>query len=167
MDQADLAKHRAKFPDSMTLGQAREHVRRELEVGTNCPCCTQRAQTYKRKLNSSMVNLLAAMVRAGGEREYVHALVVARDAGLFQQGDAGKLAYWHLVEEEPERRPDGGRSGWWRVTELGGEWLRGRATVHKYALVFDGRVRRLEGEAVTVHDAAGERFDFSDLMAGV
>ena len=53
------------------------------------------------------------------------------------KGDAAKLVYWGLIEEEALQREDGGRAGWWRVTAYGERFLKGLIRVPKYARVFD------------------------------
>jgi hypothetical protein len=84
-------------------------------------------------------------------------------------GDHAKLRYWGLIEEEPVRRDDGGRAGWWQITDRGEQFVRGTLKVPKYALIFDGRLLRLDetGGYVTITDALGKKFDWTELMTGV
>ena len=42
----------------MSLGDAREWLRERVEHGARCPCCTQFAKVYERKLNSRMARQL-------------------------------------------------------------------------------------------------------------
>jgi hypothetical protein len=63
--------------------------------------------------------------------------------------EEGKLAYWGLVEEQRRVRPDGGRAGWWRVTERGALFVNKGCTIPKYAVVYNGRLKRFEGPEVT------------------
>src|SRR5215467_5404432 len=105
------------FSQSMSLGAARRELRKLVEDGTTCPCCTQRAQVYHRQVHASMARTLIRMYRialrqlaAGGE-DWVYLPDVPQ-----KSRDATGMAWWGLIEEERERRPDGGRAGWWRVT---------------------------------------------------
>lgn len=156
--------------DNSTLKQARDWLRQRLDDGEECPLCTQRAQTYKRKLNPTMVRTLALLARYQSmvlleADEYMHApTVLADEASLARE--VGKLAYWDLVIEGASKRGDGGHAGMWRVSMLGLEFLRGEKKVYKYAKVFNGRRLGYDGERIGVTDVAGA-FDLRELLAGV
>lgn len=151
-----------KFNPGMTIAQAKAWLRTRLTEGAECPVCTQHVRVYKRKLNSGMARSLIAMYRVAGT-DWVH---VPTQIGA-RSREEGKLAYWGLVEEERERRPDGGRAGYWRVTAAGERFLKDWVKVPKYAYVFDGRVLGMEtNELVTIRDALGDKFDFEELMYG-
>lgn len=128
--------------------------------GVRCPACDQLAKVYRRKVTSTAAHALV-MLWLNSAHDFAH-LPTVRGAN---DGEAAKLAYWGLIEEERTLRPDGGRSGWWRVTDAGEAFLRGQ-TVAKYALVYDGDVLGYEGPDVSIHDALGTRFDLAELMAG-
>lgn len=146
----------------MPLHEAQGWLRDRLDDGEKCPCCTQHAQTYRRKVNSGMARSLIVMFRTGGlDWQHVPTTVGRKSA------EEGKLAYWGLIEEEKVRRPDGGRAGFWRVTQVGADWIHHRISIPKYARVYDGRCLGFAGERVSIHDALGTRFSYDDLMAGV
>ncbi len=150
---------RERFPDEMTLGEARDIVKRELREGLKCPTCTQFAKVYRRKLNSGMAVSLIRMWRAAGtEWQHVPTTVGRRSA------EEGKLRYWGLIEEETERREDGGRAGYWRVTEAGAAFVRAQATVQSHAMIYDGDCLRLDGPYITIQDALGGKFSYAELM---
>ena len=140
------------FHDGMTLGEARSLLRTLVDEGE---------KVYKRKIHSMMAYELIVCWRTAGA-EWFHLPSVANCRG----GDFGKLRYWGLVVEETERRPDGGRAGWWYITPAGADWLLHGAHVQKYARIYDGRCLSFEGEGVTIQDALGDRFDYGELMAG-
>lgn len=156
----------AQFRNDMTLQEARDKLRELVEHGHRCPCCTQFAKVYKRKVNSTMARGLIDIYRnAGIEWCHVRSLRSSSHAG--DNREESKLRYWGLLEEETDRRGDGGRSGWWRVTPEGEEWVLNRSSVLKYALLYDGRCLGHRGELVTIKDALGEKFRYDDLMAGL
>jgi hypothetical protein len=151
------------FPsEDGTLREARDWLRERVDEGTACPCCTQLAKVYRRNLNSGMAHSLIAVWRVGGDG-WVH-LPTQIDA---RSREEGKLKYWGLLEEDRDKREDGGRAGWWRVTPLGLAFLRHEIQVPKYARVYDGRCLGLVGDPVWITDALGARFNYADLMAGV
>lgn len=131
--------------------------------GAICPTCTQHAQIYRRQIYSRMARDLIALWRAGGTEEFVHAPTVLRRA----RGDDAKLRYWGLIEEESERRPDGGRTGYWRVTEKGADFVRGLIRLPKHALVYNGRLLGMDdSETCSIQQCLGVQFDYNELMAG-
>ena len=150
------------FSPQASLAQVKNWLRTHAEKGVDCPACEQRVQVYKRKINSGMARSLIEMYRVGG-LDWIH---VPTQIGA-RSREEGKLAYWNLVEEERAVRPDGGRTGYWRLTRIGELFVTNRCTVPKYARVYNGRVLSLiPTEQVTITDALGTKFSYSDLMAG-
>jgi hypothetical protein len=124
------------------------------------------AKVYRRKINGAITRELIALYRAGGADDYVHAPdILPALGGAHHGGGIAKLRYWHLVAELDEPRDDGGRAGYWKITPLGVDFLRGRLLVPKYARVYDGRRLGYAGELVGVADCLGEPFDLDELMA--
>lgn len=149
------------FNDAMTLGDARGKLRGLARTGARCPCCRQFVKAYRRKLNSGMARAAIRVYRATCPGEYCHLQEVDQTSG---SSEGSKLRCWGLLVEERERREDGGRSGWWCLTEEGRRFVTGAHTVPKYALLYDGRLLHLEGAAVSIVDCLGEKFDYHELM---
>lgn len=79
--------------------------------------------------------------------------------------EEGKLRYWGLVEEQCEvQRDDGGRAGYWRLTDAGRKWVTGQSTVPKFVAVYNNTVLRSFGDEISVTDALGSRFNYTELM---
>jgi hypothetical protein len=144
------------------LRDARDWLRQRLDEGAKCPCCTQMARIYRRRVNAGMAHSLILMYRKAG-KDWIHlpTEIPARSR------EEGKLAYWGLAEEATERRDDGGRAGWWRVTERGEQFVLNKITISRWACIYDGRFLRYEGELVSIKDALGAKFDYQLLMAGI
>ena len=150
------------FSDSIAFGKVRKYFDANVDDGLHCPLCKQFAKIYKRKLNKTMVKALRLLYKAGATTQFVHAPTVLA-AHAAPAREVGKLAYFNLTKEETERREDGGKSGWWMVTKSGIEFLRGRLTVQKYAVVYDGVVTGYKGGEVNITGIAPD-FRFDDLM---
>lgn len=150
----------ADFIDSMTLAEARDLLRTLVDEGHRCPVCTQNAKVYKRPLNSAMARGLIEMYHRNGVDEFVHVNEIPGHSHELAQA-----SWWGLIEEEKRQRPDGGRTGWWMLTYLGWQFVLGRATIEKYAHVYDGRVLRFSGDRVDIRAALGTKFDYQDLMS--
>lgn len=150
--------------DGELLSDAKRWLRSRLDAGARCPCCTQRAQTYRRPITSAMAVALIALYRAAG-RTYGHLPTILQDKQAWVSDEA-KLRYWGLIEELPEKREDGGRAGWWRLTQLGEDFVRARAAVPRHARIYDGRCLELVGKQTSIRDALGTKFNYDALMAG-
>ena len=151
------------FYDSMPLSEARQIVLEERfsKDGIGCPCCLTLAKVYQRRIHGTMARTLITMYRHGGADGYVHTASLPGDTH-----EASQLSWWHLIEEEKIRRPDGGRAGWWRITHIGVNWVLARSYIPKYARIYDSEVLDLTGEPVTIQDALGKRFNYRELMEG-
>lgn len=161
MTAADVS--RGTKPTAETpLGIARGWLLSQVDKGARCPLCRRHVQVYKRQVNAGMARSLITIYRRGLEQEggWVHlpTQVPARSR------EEGKLAYWGLLEEATEPRPDGGRAGWWRVTDKGSDFIHGLITIERYAYVYNDRVMRREGDPRTIQQALGKRFDLRELM---
>jgi hypothetical protein len=149
------------FHDEMTLDEARELLRKlAVKGGHPCPVCTQLAKVYKRTINAGMARSMIVMWKvAGTDFQHVPTTVGGKSR------EEGKLRYWGLVEEELATRADGGRAGYWRLTDLGADFVHGRVRVPKYARVYDERCLNLTGPPVSIKDALGKKFNYAELMA--
>lgn len=80
--------------------------------------------------------------------------------------EEGKLVHWGLVEELQETRPDGGRAGWWRVTEKGEAFILHGLKVPKYVLLYGGKFLGYEdpSKVVSIRDALKKKFNLEELM---
>lgn len=145
-----------------SLAEAKAWLRERVEDGEICPCCKQRAQVYERTINAGMAISLITMYKAAG-KDFQH---VPTTVGG-KSREEGKLRYWGLVEEERRVRPDGGRAGFWRVTDAGEAFLFRRLAVVKWARVYAKQVLKLHGPRWTIDDALGTKFDYAELMGDV
>ena len=145
-----------------TVDDAKRWLRKQLREGARCPVCDRHTQLYRRQITSTSARDLILMAQSSGRGEPFHLMTVIEG----RHADETKLAYWGLIEEEAQVRPDGGRAGWWTVTDAGREFARGALTVPKYALVYNGRCLGLEGDEVGIRECLGKRFDLAELLAG-
>lgn len=153
-----------EFADTAALGDARAWLREQVTgAGARCPCCSQFAKVYRRAIGSRMAcDLLTIYRRAGTGWCYLP------DVLGYNGGDTAKLRYWGLLEPEPgnTESEDGNRRTRYRITDYGVEFANGYRRCPKWALVFDGRLMRLDGSVeVSIHDCLGSRFNLAELLA--
>lgn len=153
------------FSDDMTLAEARDILRELVWTGHTCPLCARHAQVYRWSLYDTAAKALILYYRLGNEGTAYVDIEQLKKAGHRGQGDASRLKHWGLLEEEKSRREDGGRSGWWRCTAHGRAFVRGEATIPKYAYIYANRCLRRDGEQLDISAVLGEKFDYSKLMA--
>lgn len=146
-----------------TLEEVREWLRDRVDDGAKCPCCTQFAKVYRRKITVQAARVLIRMYHAAGT-DWVNLPDLIERKGA----DEAKPRYWGLLEAMEGTRPDGSsRVGWWRLTPEGVAFVRDELRVPKYARIYDGRCLSLEGDPVGIRDALGTKFRYDELMAGV
>lgn len=156
-----------------TLDEAREWLRNQIDDGATCPLCAQHAKVYRRTITSPMALALIAIYRHApiGTWVDVPALAATMRTGSKRPtgGDEAKTRYWGLLEPMPDaKREDGStRTGWWRLTGPGADFVRGDLIVPKHARIYDGRLLALDDTAgmIGIRDALGTRFDYDELMA--
>jgi hypothetical protein len=146
--------------EGLTMEEGRQWTRERADAGVPCPCCTQFVKVYTRPINSGMAHALIQMWKHAGTEWFYLPNITSR----WQGRDEACLKYWGLIEELQEKRDDGGRKGWWRVTERGQEFVKRSLRVQKYARIYDNRVLSLTGEMITIVDALGEKFNYQELM---
>lgn len=155
-----------------TLATERAALLQRLEAGQSsvCPCCDQTVAAYKRHLHAGqalwLVDLVKAWRAAGGTPEtWIH-----KSAIKAVGNDYGFLAYFipeghtePLARHAP-REFGSAFSGMWQPTEAGLAWLRGEVKTPRYSMVYNRRVLSASAEGVTVEQALGAKFDYSEVM---
>lgn len=161
-----------------TLDEARAWLQANLREGETCPCCGQFAKIYKRPLNASMALALILMEkRFRTDDSWLHVPSFLADGNLSPKmkaairGDWAKLKYWGLLEESPLERPDGSdRAGFYKITNLGRDFVGARVSVAKYVFLYNQTLLGLSdgnyapAELTWIVDALGEKFNYAELM---
>lgn len=132
--------------------------------GSTCPCCTQHVQVYRRRIYKRMAKVMFWLVR---EFQKTGSWVVLKDGPLFRGGDNAKLAYWGLVQTRPRREVEAHKrnSGEWMPTALGLRFAEGKATVPRYAYIYNGSVVGYGEPMITIGDCLEGDFNLDDLDA--
>ena len=166
----------AKFtadPKAVTLETAKEWLRERVRDGAECPCCTQFAKVYKRKLNSSMGCVLILVNRFFRTHdEWLHIPSYLAELGLTGRvaaairGDWAKLIHWGLLEECSTDNPTGRpRAGYYKITKEGRDFVAGVIRMPKHVLIYNQQMLRVDDtETTSIHEALGDRFDYAELM---
>jgi hypothetical protein len=149
--------------DSATLGEARKLVEENLDEGIECPCCTQFARRYNRKLVSGMARSLIDLYKqSSGWGEFVH---VTKIRGASQGGGSfSLLRYWGLISEAEKTTTETRTSGMWSITDRGKDFVKNQIRVPSYCVIFDGTVEGFTGDMIGIKEALNNKFDYAELM---
>jgi hypothetical protein len=147
--------------DLQNLDEARQWVFDNVLQGAVCPCCRQLAKVYDRSLHKGMIEGLVKMWRIHQDN-WAH---VPSTEGLSKLGgEFARMRFWGLIEEATEKREDGGRAGWWRITEFGRRFILGEVSVPKTIYLYDNEVQgSTQGEQIFVYSPLG-KFRYDELM---
>jgi len=173
------AKVEAPFPSPQSsLEEAKTWLRARFAKGATCPCCHQHVKLYKRKLHKSMVFVLLLIAR------YYRRIDVKADQWLHVpshinevlagnprrsaavRADWAKLKLWGLLEEKPAVRADGSpRVGYWRMTQLGWQFVNRQVKVPSHVYVYnDQLLPRTVDTMVTIDEALTTEFSYAEIM---
>ena len=156
-----------------TLADAIGWIVENRNDGAECPCCGQLAKVYRRSITGSMAYVLILIDRHfQTETDWLHVPTylgrVAGGTAATRGGDWAKLVHWGLLVECDAVRDDGSdRAGYYKITDLGKQFVRGDVRVPKYVYLYDGaRMVRSASEdpVVSIRDALKETFNYDDLM---
>lgn len=161
-----------------SIEDAKKWLRANFSKGATCPCCRQHVKLYKRKLSKSIafvLLLIARYYRRYDVRadEWLHvpsyiAEVVASNPrrAAAVRGDWAKLKLWGLIEEKQGTRKDGSpRVGYWRLTQLGLQFVNREVKVPAHVYIYNGTpLPKVVDEMVTIDDALGTEFSYAEIM---
>jgi TusA-related sulfurtransferase len=153
------------WADDTTLRALLDHLAAHFDTkGTNCPLCLQRVRLSHRKLNRGHVLFMLDLARLSTtEDPWVH----RKQCTSTKNRDYNVVKDWGLIRMKPnDTDPTKKESGYWRLTDKGERFLRGKVRVPKYVYIYNNTVLGESDETVAVGDAWGEAFDFEDFMAG-
>jgi len=151
----------------VSLSEAREIVRDNRDEGITCPCCDQFAKVYKRTITSTMARWLIRLVKNYEEEGKYYSVSEPWSLSINKgTGDVAKLAMWKLIESKPRDDNDTTRrtSGRWKPTREGFAFVYGRIRISRYALVYNAKLLGYDGHEISIKDALGDRFNYTELM---
>lgn len=152
----------------MNLDEAKDVVERGKwdRDGVRCPCCDEFHKVYRRSLGSSMARWLIELVRLYSEDETHYHYSTGTFAGMVT-GDVAKLVHWDLIAPMPDPLPDqqSRRSGYWRPTSHGIDFVCGRVRVSQFRYEHKNKWWSDAADPqITIVDALGDGFNYSALM---
>jgi hypothetical protein len=127
------------------------------EIAKRHPPVTKVTHARARHMSRPQALYLIALYR---KREWVHVVTDMKDESTASRGDWAKLRFWGLIEEKPNTDKKKKSSGYWRLTDLGKQFVRGEISVPRVKVFRDGMVVETSEELVSITEALGEPFDY-------
>jgi len=145
--------------EGMMLARLRADWTKAIEGnGGHCPCCGRWGKVYTQRLTQSMALALRWIMVHGEQDGWVQ--VQERAPRWMMRGKTySLLEHWGLIESKAHR------SGVWRATHYGQDFVLGHCEAHAAVHVYDNKVWGLSAETVKFRDCFGKDFDFDLLMS--
>jgi len=124
--------------------------------GVDCPCCGRFVKRYGNRLNANRVKSLIWLCQQSDD--WIH-VPEEGPRWLVKTNQHPTLCWWGLVERKPDS------PGYYRATNLGREFISGRAKVPSKVHTFNGSVVGTSGDLIGVHEAIGDAFSLENELA--
>lgn len=154
-----------------TIKEGKEYLRNNFKKGVTCPCCNQFVKLYKRKLNQSMAYGLTIMYKLHTAKGFDRYLKMNEEIAKLKIPSSNieypKLAYFKLIQEVPKpmTKDDKKNTGFWRLTKMGIDFVKGQIEVPAYALIYNGTCYGFSDEKINIIKALGTKFNYNELMS--
>jgi len=187
------------FEPEMSIADAKEILMEKIwDGGVECPCCERHAEVNEKPVGKTVCLILINLYRMDsgwGDGKFIH----LRDMGqamrhapslvrFLGSGSFAALRHWGIVEELSIRKfeewiekgvlkdhiynsTDKRRSGYWRITEKGRDFVENKISLPKSAFIYNARCLKLNdvesiqilgifGSSEEYHKALGEDFGY-------
>ncbi len=154
----------------ITLEEAKQFLRENIDKGADCPCCMRLVKRYKYSLNSGSCRSLIILYRANkqSDGDWVHIQKYFASFGLNANGmNYILLKWWGLIEQQLKNDDKTKRaSGYWRITDKGKLFVECGISLPKYVLIYDNRIFGKSKHLVDIKEVVNKKFDYEELMRG-
>ncbi len=143
-----------------------DHIKNNCEKGTYCAHCGKWAKKYRKSFNSEMSRFLIRLYNAQQryDKNYTTRELYPNDNKANSSGiDSHR---WGLIEIAEAHNSGGAPTGSYRLTDLGRQFVLGKASILSHTTTYNGELLGLSGNQVTIHDTLGVKFNYGNLMAG-
>jgi len=163
LDEQPPQEENVSHKGMVTLAEAREYVDNGREEGVFCPCCKRFVKTYKRKLNSGMGVTLIRIYKHS--LTWIHVIDFLREHNFHDSRDWTRLKHWGFLEESGDTPENGTKkSGLWKITPKGILFVTAQISCSKYIVLSEDELVNYDGEQISIIDALGSHFNYTELM---
>lgn len=157
--------------ESITLSEAQSNLRKEINKGAKCPCCTQFVKLYQRPLTSAMIMGLILLSKASKDEKDIFGFIhlenffKTKECPSSTRGDVPKLKYWGFIMPDGEEAGDGNPSnGRYKVLPKGIQFIQGKILVQKSIKLYNNKFYGFEGAETDVFACIKNKFNYAALM---
>jgi hypothetical protein len=144
----------------------KEETTVDYDKGFCCDKCKSYVKRYTRNFNSNMAVALIALYKHGA-KGFVKVEDLLLRNGYSRCGDFSYLRFYKFIEPQGGKREDGcKRTGYYRLTSQGILFVEGKMTAKSKFMILHNEFQGFAGEDITIKDALGSKFSYSELMAG-
>jgi hypothetical protein len=126
--------------------------------GGFCPCCGKWGKVYKTKMSQHLALCLRWISTHGDAEGWVDVQNTA-PRFMLKSKTYTLLEHWDLIE------PKSYRSGIWRATLKGQDFISGQISLPSAVHIYDNRVWGFEAEEISFRGCFGKHFDFDEMMS--
>lgn len=154
-----------------TISQVQAELRAQIYDGTQCPCCLQHVQIYKRPLTASMIQAMVLLYHAPANADgFVHVEQYLKSVKCSSaiRGDVSKLRFWNFIQPKDtgEDTKIKRGNGYYKLLQAGKDFIFARIQVHSHAKIYNNCFLGYDGKLVTVHSVVKKKFDLQKLLEG-
>jgi hypothetical protein len=139
----------------------------ELREGNECPHCGQDCVLRKEHVDYAKAYALIELWNMARDKAWVH----VNDIKIYKNmtaatlgGRFASLRYWGLIEDRFNTDTKKRCSGYWRITDLGCEFVLNRVRIPKTWRVFDMQQYYSEGAQVNIKQCLGKKFNYAEVL---
>lgn len=145
--------------ESVWLAKMRSTWNKSIEgEGAFCPCCGKWGKVYKIKLSQHLALCLRWIAINGDEDGWVDVQNKA-PRWMLKSKTYPLLEHWGLIDSQSKR------SGVWRATLKGQDFINGANAMPSAVHIYDNKVWGFESEEVSFRGCFGKHFDFDEMMS--
>jgi hypothetical protein len=126
--------------------------------GGRCPCCEKFGKIHEMKLNQHLA-LCLRWISLNGDAEGWVDVQNKAPRFMLKSKTYPCLAYWGLIDSKANR------SGIWRATFKGIQFMAGAINVPERVYIYDNKVWDQSAVATTFQGCFGKHFDFDEMMS--
>lgn len=159
--------------DELTIKQAKDIMRPQLEKGVCCLICGQTAKIYKRPLTSSMclgLILLHNHEKTFLEQEawiHLESFFKEQDCDSSIRSDVPKLRFWNLIQPKEGEKEDGNpNNGYYKLTDIGRKFCREEVKVSSHVRIYNNTFYGFptDSKEISVKEALKNKFNYSEII---
>jgi len=136
---------------------------RSTGASSRCTVCDQHVKEYRKSLSSNSARFLFSLVSISKTKKdgWVH-----YSDCIYHSRNYPEVAYWGLAHTKSDESKQKKTSGYWKPTQLGIDFVKNKnVTIPKYVHIYNGKITKIDDSTkVSILDALGTKFDYSELM---